>query len=359
MSKDLPETQPSEEIDLGQLFRLIGNAFDRFFRFIGSILNNIFLAFVWFVFFTKKHLLKLVFVAALGVGFGFLKQNYTKPVYKSTIVIKQNYDTGEHLYNTVEYYNSLLNQKDSIQAGKILKISPEQAGKILGLEIESNLTENQKIKLFDEYTQSLDSVLASQIEYKDFLDNSKDYNYNIQRLILKSSTKSNFSDVLLNIVDNVEDSDFFKELRKKQIDDLTRRDSIIIESLKESKALQEVYKEVLQKPLEELPSGATTNIAIGDTKDQNTTKEFELFGKDLELRRELVENKLKRNELQNIIEVISSQNGDGTLVNEARLFGIETSWTIALVIKLTMVFYIILLLIEFVRYLERFKDKVQ
>ena len=43
MSNKLPEQPNSEEVDLGQLFKLIGNAFNRFFKFIGSILNSFFL----------------------------------------------------------------------------------------------------------------------------------------------------------------------------------------------------------------------------------------------------------------------------------------------------------------------------
>ena len=70
MSKDLPQPQQSEEVDLGQLFKLIGNAFERFFNFIGNILNKLFLAFVWMVFFLKKHLIKFVIAGVIGVGLG-------------------------------------------------------------------------------------------------------------------------------------------------------------------------------------------------------------------------------------------------------------------------------------------------
>lgn len=44
-------TPPSEEVDLGQLFKMIGNAFSRLFNFVGSIFKQLFLAFVWVVFF--------------------------------------------------------------------------------------------------------------------------------------------------------------------------------------------------------------------------------------------------------------------------------------------------------------------
>ncbi|MCK0178791.1 hypothetical protein MWU50_05760 [Flavobacteriaceae bacterium S0862] len=359
MSTNLPEQQPSEEIDLGQLFKLIGNAFDRFFRFIGSIFNKFFLAFVWVVFFTKKHFIKLVIALLVGVGLGFLKKLTETPIYESTIVLRQNYNTGEHLNNTIQYYNSLIGQKDSVEISKIFKLPVKQASKITELVMESNLTENQKMILFDEYTKELDSARASEIEFKEFIENSKDYDYDIQKLTLKSSVKTNFNQTLLNIVESIENSEFYKKEKEKLIGDLNSKDSVILSALTESKALQEVYKNVLEKSVEDTPSGATTSITVGDAKDKNITKEYELFIEDLELKRELVENKLKRKNLEEIIEVISIQNGDGTIDNQAKLFGIETSWTVALAIKISGILYLILLLMEFIRFLERYKDKVQ
>jgi len=60
MNENQPKEQPSEEVDLGQLFKLIGRAFDRLFRSFGKILYKLFLAFVWLVFFIKRHLIKIV-----------------------------------------------------------------------------------------------------------------------------------------------------------------------------------------------------------------------------------------------------------------------------------------------------------
>ena len=101
MSKDLPKQPTSEEVDLGQLFKLIGNAFNRFFRFIGSILNGLFLAFVWIVFFIKRHILKIMIATILGFGFGYAKEKISDPIYQSSAIVKQNYDTGKNLYNLI------------------------------------------------------------------------------------------------------------------------------------------------------------------------------------------------------------------------------------------------------------------
>jgi len=359
MSTNLPEQQPTEEVDLGQLFKLIGNAFDRLFRFIGSIFNRLFLAFVWFVFFTKKHFIKLVIAGIVGVGLGFVKNKTEKKVYNSIAIIKQNYDTGEHLFNTINYYNSLFQQKDTTETAKILNIKTSKSNEIAGLEMESNLTENQKLQLFNEYVKSLDSVLASTVEYKDFLKNSKDYNYNIQKITLKSFTKSNFNSVLTSIISNIDSNEFFKSEKEKFISKLNDTDRVIEESLEESQTLQEVYKKVLTKPLEEWPSGTSANITVGGVKDNDVTREFDLFIKDLELKKELVENEASRKNLGKIIEIVSIQDGDGTLENKAKLFGIQTSWIISYGAKLVIFAFLVLLLLEFLKFLDRYKDKVQ
>ena len=311
------------------------------------------------MFFAKKHFIIIAIAAIVGVGIGFVKQKTEKKSYSSTAIIKQNYDTGEHLFNTIQYYSSLFQEKDSIEASKILNITPKRANQIAGLEMESNLTENQKLQLFNSYIKSLDSILASTVEYEDFLENSKDYNYNIQKITLKTFTKDNFNDVLTKIIRNIDSSEFFKNEKEKLINKLLNTDKAIGESLEESKTLQEVYKEVLKQPLEELPSGTSTNIVVGGANDKKVTREFELFSKDLELKMNLVDNEAARKNLEKIIEIVSIQDGDSTLDNKAKIFGIETSWVISLSIKLVLLTFIVLLLLEFLKFLERYKDKVQ
>ena len=55
-------SNPSEEVDLGQLFKMIGNAFTRLYKFIGSIFHNLLLAVIWLVLFVKKRI--IIFSAA-------------------------------------------------------------------------------------------------------------------------------------------------------------------------------------------------------------------------------------------------------------------------------------------------------
>ena len=114
--------QPSEEVDLGQLFKIIGNGFRSLFQFIGSIFKQLFLAFVWLVFFLKKRAIILLIAAAVGLALGLVLNKTSLPIYKSSISVKQNYPTGQNLYGSIEYYNGLLKDRDYEVLGRVLGI---------------------------------------------------------------------------------------------------------------------------------------------------------------------------------------------------------------------------------------------
>jgi len=346
MNKNLPEQPTSEEVDLGQLFKLIGNAFNRFFRFIGSILNGLFLAFVWLVFFIKKHSIKLGIAAVIGVGFGFVKEMISDPVYKSSIVVKQNYKTGENLYSVLENYNLLIAEKDSITLSNNLQISPKEAGSILKFEVEPVLSENQKLKLYDNYRKDLDSVLATTIDYKMFVEMSDEYEYQFQKVTVKSKIKNISKNVLVNAVKSAEEISYFKNEQQKDLAQLSRREAIIKESLKESDSLQKVYQFVLEKSIEQLP-GSQTSVTIDNNEDKSTTKEYELYNKDIELRRELVIIEREKEDLKNIIEIVSSEQSIGTLDNKAEILGFGMGFKLYYAFILAAFTFIVLLFMNF------------
>ena len=357
MSKETPQPQQSEEVDLGQLFKLIGSAFNRFFRFIGSILNSFFLAFVWLVFFIKKHFIKLVIASVIGVAFGFIKERISEPVYKTSIVVKQNYKTGENLYSALNNYNELISEKDSITLANDLLISPEEANNILGFVVEPLLSDNQKMKVYDNYKKELDSVLASTIDFETFQEMSNDYDYQFQKITVKTKEKVISPKILFNTVTNIENIRYFKNEQQKDLAQLSRREEIVKESLTQSDSLQKVYQFVLEKSVEQLP-GSQTSVTIDNTEDKSTTKEFELYNKDIELRRELVDIEREKEDLKEIIEIVSSENNIGILDNRAKIFGLSISHKLIYGILFALITFTVLLFMNFLKYLERFREKI-
>lgn len=357
MSNNLPESQPSEEVDLGQLFKLIGNGFRNFFNFIGSILNRLFLAFVWMVFFVKKHFLKIALAGIIGFAYGFIKQKTGDPVYKSEIVIKQNYSTGENLYNTLIYYNELIKNGDSIALSENLKIQPSEANMIVDLELESVLNENNKLKLFDNYSKELDSTLASTFMFETFVENSNEYDYQIQKITLKSLSKKTYTNVFTQIIENIESTEFIKNEQKKDLTELGNRENIIKQSLQASDSLQKVYKNVLEKSVEKV-AGGETSITFEGSDDNNITKEYELYNSDLVLRRELVNIQREKEDIENIIEIVSSGQNEGTLDNSQDVFGLNLNKNLFYGLLLALLVFGILLTLEFLKFLEKYKNKI-
>ena len=169
MSTNSNTPNNSEEVDLGQLFKLIGNAFDRFFNFIRSIFTHLFLAFVWFVLFLKKRIIILALAGISGLIIGSLSSKTAPPKYKSSVTVVQNYPTGENLYNSVGYYNDLLKQRDYETLGSVLNLDLEKTKSILIFDVQPVVSSNNKLLAFNKYMKQLDSLAATKIDYEDFL----------------------------------------------------------------------------------------------------------------------------------------------------------------------------------------------
>jgi hypothetical protein len=357
MSDNQPKEQSSEEVDLGQLFKLIGRAFERMFQFFGNIFYRLFLAFVWLVFFTKRHFIKLFLAGILGFSYGFIQQKITVPVYKSTAIIKQNYRIGENLYLLIDRYNALISQNDSSALAKSLNLTPAQANSIQGLDIESTLSENEKIKLFDKYIKDLDSVFASTLEYKSFIKEFDEFDFSFQKITLKSYKKNIFNQILEEIIKSVEASEYIKNEQKKDLAELDRRENVILQSLAESDSLQKVYQEVLVKSVERT-AGSQTSVTIDNTEDTSITKEFDLFITDLDLKRELVEINRRRDDIENIVEIVTSEQSEGSLDDSKMILDYEISKKVYYALILTLGLFIVLAGREFIYFLNRFKNSI-
>lgn len=354
MSNELPQPKQSEEVDLGQLFKLIGNAFQRFFNFIGNIFYQLFLAFVWLVFFVKKHILKLVIAGILGIVLGFVLEKTSDPVYKSYITVKQNYKTGENLYNSIAYYNDLVDEEDINTLKEVLSIGELEASSILDFDIESVVSENEKIRAYDNYIKTLDSAVASNIEYEDFVKNSEDYAYQYQQIIIKSKERNNFKRVFEKIIENVNTNEFFKNEQEKDLQELKNQESALISALVQSDSLQNTYKRVLEKALDDKSGTTQTSITIEGSNEVDKTKEYELFKSNLEIRDLLVQNKRNQADKKHVIEIVSSKQDSGVIDNSKSIFNQNLSFKLYYGIVFGLITFTLLLGVQLIKFLERF-----
>jgi hypothetical protein len=358
MSDQLP-TQPNpnknEEIDLGQLFKLIGNIFDRFFKFVASIFINLFLGFVWLVFFVKKHFLKFIIAGTVGIVLGIVLDKNSDPVYKSYATIKQNYPTGENIYNSISYYKDLIAQKDIATLKNALDIEESEAASILDFDIRPVVTENQKLENYDAYLKTLDSAVASRIKYNEFVKNTQDYTYEYQQISIKAKARNNFKKVFEKIIENISTNDFFKREQEKDLKELQETELSLIEALKQSDSLKNTYKRVLEQTRGK-ETASQTSITIEGAMQIDKTKELDLYKSDLELRQRLVENRRSQADKQFLIEVISSKQDSGLIDNKIKVLGSSVNAKKFYVIGLILITFIVLLGIDFIKFLEKYKN---
>lgn len=359
MSTNSNTPNNSEEVDLGQLFKLIGNVFDRFFNFIGRIFNNLFLAVIWVILFTKKRIIILALVTAFGLILGALSQKTAIPKYESSVTVVQNYPTGENLYSSVGYYNDLLRQQDYETLGAVLDLDLEKTKSILEFNVEPVISENNKLVAFDKYIKQLDSLAASKIEYEDFLVNNEDYTHKYQQIRIESSERNSFKSVFENIVKSINSNPFFVNEQRKDIVELTQIKTSLEKALDESKTLQETYKKVLEQGIDsDQAKSSEIGITFEGSSEVEKTKEFDLYLSDLELRTQLVQIERDLLDKQYIVEMISNKQDSGSASTTKTLLGKELSPTIYYGILSFLAAFGILLGIEFLRFIDKYKTKV-
>lgn len=347
---------PPEEVDLGQLFRMIGNAFNRLFRFIGAIFKSLFLAFVWTVFFIKKRALILGAVLVFGLILGIILEKAFPPAYKSMITIKQNYSTGENLYGSINYYNGLIKDNDYTVLGQVLGLNQETSETIKEFSIEPILTENDKLVIFDQYIRGLDSLAASKVEYENFIKNIEDHKHSLQQITIYSATRLNFNNVFTNITNNINSNRFFVNEQAKDLAELQQQKGFLEISLAQSDSLQRTYKRVLEQQMD-VKKSAEIGITFEGNNEKNKTREFDLFKNDVELRREIVQIDRKLKDKANIVEIVSSKQDNGSVDRSRNLLGISIPTKLYYAALFMILTLIILFGIEFFKFLERYKPE--
>ena len=71
MSENIQNKNTSEEIDIGQLFKIIGDGFSKLFLFIWRVFKGIFDVLIQFILFIRRHFIKFTVSAVLGACIRF------------------------------------------------------------------------------------------------------------------------------------------------------------------------------------------------------------------------------------------------------------------------------------------------
>ncbi len=337
----------TEEVDLGQLFKLIGNAINTVYNRVFNTLRNIYHIFIRFILFLRAHFLKFCYVAILGVGLGAYLDYNALPVYKSSMIVQPNFNSARQLYSNIEFYNQLAEQKDSKELAVVLDIPLSLAERITNIGIEAFTDKAQKIQQFNEFIKNLDSITLKSIDFQDYLKNFNNINAEFHKIKVESLAPEVAKQCQEIIVTSINNNPYFKSQKKANDDNMAVRDTMIKEQLKEIKKLQEFYKEI--KILDAKKVSGTTNINLADNKEERVS-EFELFKQIEKLKDEKVELNIDKVNRENIINIISEFPDKGILIDN-----LWSKKIVQMPLVFMVVLFSILIILAFNKYLANYR----
>ena len=313
---ELKSTDPNnEEVDLGQLFNAIGKLFDKFFAFLGKLFKGL----LEIIIYSLKHVVNnfkliciVVFVAALA---GYIVDYFKEPIYASDMVVRPYFGSKYQLANNVNYFNALIGEGNLSELSRIFEIDSNDAETLVEFKMEIGPeTPNDLLVEYDSYVKSIDSTLAQEITYEQFVENREMLNASIFS-IEATAKKPGIFVGLENGFTKTFENDYSKRLRERRDDTINLRRTSLLKQLEEVKKLQEVYVKLIEKEADnpEVSIGAEGLFPLQQTKRE--TKEFDLLQRELQIRSSintLDEKLIKEN---TYFDIISGFDVVGTQTN--------------------------------------------
>ncbi|RZS99306.1 hypothetical protein [Aquimarina brevivitae] len=303
----------SEEIDLGQLFKMIGDGFKKLFNLIGNIFKGIFHALVLFLQYIRAHFIKFAIAGLVGVGIGWYWDSVSDPIYRSNMVVEPNFNSVQQLYNNIEFYNDLAKEKEFQSLAEALGVEQELASTIKKFKIESFSDQTQRIKQFSDFISQLDTISQQKVDYEDYLKNFNDINSRFHKITVEATNPTVAKKSQRSIIRSIETNEYFQLQKKINELNLSVQDSVLTSQIKEVDSLQGFVKKL--KLLEANKAESSTSISMGEGKsDENL--EIQLLNQASRFKAEIVALNKERAKTQNTINIISEFPQKGVRVNE-------------------------------------------
>ncbi|WP_452227224.1 hypothetical protein [Lacinutrix cladophorae] len=298
MSDKLPNANTTEEVDLGQIFlyiekvfKKIGNLFVKLFQALGWLIKKIAVLFLFAISIVKKQFIKIGIAAILTYVVFTVLDKRSIPVYQSSILVNQNYETGKLLYNHISRYNLIARNNDSISLSKELNIRPEVAAKITGFDVSSSITKNQLYHEYHEFFKEVDSTIY--VSFYEFEDEYPMELIETQLITVHALNPDAFDGLANSIVNVFRENEYFKEIKETEISDFENQIKTNNEIITESDTLMKKYINLMQNYYgnsadPQKQDQATINLNLANNKDRINTREFEVFNLQNSKKQEIV-----------------------------------------------------------------------
>ena len=272
MSKSkLPEQTNSEEVDLGQLFNLIGNAFNRLFNFIGSIFIGGYKVILLLLIHVHKRIYWYGGAVILGLIIGFLVDMNSEKEYGANMFIQTNFNSSRQVYENMRQFHQLANiDKDTLELAKRLNISPRDASNLKGFYIQPDLDENVMAEMYSNFFTQLDSVSRVETSYKNYKESLTSSNFSIHMIGVASTDKLIYKKIEKAFIEQISGNDYLNELVEVNKFNLDKKDEILSKEIQKTDSLLNEYLKIrISESKKEPIPGTGTNLYMGNADSNN------------------------------------------------------------------------------------------
>ena len=304
MSTSKPKnTNESEEIDLGVLFNAIGNGISKLFTAIGTAVLFVLNTMLQLAVFVRKRIVYFALASILGLAAGVFLERLTPLKYIATATVEPHFDSARQLYSNVLYLNDLAAQKDSVQLASFFGISLSEAASLTKLEITPFVTKTSLLQEYNDYVMGLDSLVATEMSYKQYVKQISDFERKTHMLKVESTQQDVFSKLLSPLIKSVSEPTYFKEQQATQLANLELMDSITQASIVQADSLLSLFEEVrIIEANKEFSNG--TNLYMSESTEDNA--EIALLNRKITLSEQIEQIRLDKLKAKNVVDVVAA-----------------------------------------------------
>jgi hypothetical protein len=355
-----PDTKPTNdqkesEIDLGVFLNLVGKLFSSIARAIGSFFSFLFQLILSVFIFIKRKIVWLVAGAVAGLSLGLYFYFKEGPVYYSDMVVRSNAGSSRSLYNTIDYFNSLIGDDRIKELTAVFNIPETDSRKLIRFEISPVDDELETVKLYEDFISDYsrnsminDTQRIIVIKYPDFRNNITGVNYPLQRVRVYSHSPEIYRSIQQGLVRNLEQNKNLLALQDKFRDVLKEEEALLSRSLAGLDSLRIAYYKNIANGK---AKGEGGNVVLGSNNKSFSNPEIELYDKEMQLKDALTSIRNKLIEQQTTFRITSDINARGTKVSGYDQDFLKYAW-MGLLISFCLVVFI-----ECYRFLDKMDKK--
>ncbi len=257
---NIPNNNSSDEIDLGQLFQMIGNGFNRIFR-----------SFLRLFLYLKKNALILFGLVILGGAIGFGLNQITSKKLKTEVIVKPQLESKNYLYDVINEIQANIKAKNTAFFSNIgVDLSDFEGLEVAIAPVNNNRESSESEIKYLELLQSFENTEAIADIVRAEVKNKSSFNHRITFFHKDAKVGQQFAK---GVMEYINTNEYFDGLITVYRENATSR---IEENKQLLKQVDEIITSYAKKMAENDEMVGNDRIVLDNQETVNITGLFDL-----------------------------------------------------------------------------------